>query len=139
MHLLRQKQPGKYFPEHAARFYLAEVLLALEYLHMLGIIYRDLKPENVLVREDGHIMLSYFDLSLRCTVSPTVVQSSNGNSSESKKSNGYCIQPSCIEPSCVIQPTCFGPRFLGKSKKDKKHRSKPELHSQVKPLPELMA
>ena len=43
--------------------------LALEYLHMLGIIYRDLKPENVLVREDGHIMLSDFDLSLRCSVS----------------------------------------------------------------------
>lgn len=32
---------------------------------MLGIIYRDLKPENVLVRADGHIMLSDFDLSLR--------------------------------------------------------------------------
>ncbi|KAL4300102.1 hypothetical protein AHAS_Ahas17G0167300 [Arachis hypogaea] len=39
-------------------FYVAEVLLALEYLLLLGIIYRDLKPENVLVREDGHIMLS---------------------------------------------------------------------------------
>ncbi|KAL5649865.1 hypothetical protein ACJX0J_040674, partial [Zea mays] len=58
-------------------FYIAEVLLALEYLHMLGIIYRDLKPENVLVREDGHIMLSDFDLSLRCAVSPTLIRSSN--------------------------------------------------------------
>lgn len=48
----------------ACRFYAAEVLLALEYLHMLGVVYRDLKPENVLVREDGHIMLSDFDLSL---------------------------------------------------------------------------
>eukprot|EP01018_Ginkgo_biloba_P035656 Gb_36179 [translate_table: standard] len=54
----------------------AEVLLALEYLHMLGVVYRDLKPEYVLVREDGHIMLSDFDLSLRCAVSPTLVISS---------------------------------------------------------------
>uniref|UniRef100_A0A453KII2 non-specific serine/threonine protein kinase n=2 Tax=Aegilops tauschii subsp. strangulata TaxID=200361 RepID=A0A453KII2_AEGTS len=77
LHTLRQKQPGKYFPEQAAKFYVAEVLLALEYLHMLGIIYRDLKPENVLVREDGHIMLSDFDLSLRCDVSPTLLKSSN--------------------------------------------------------------
>nr|KYP38357.1 Protein kinase PVPK-1 [Cajanus cajan] len=68
LHALRQRQPGKYFPEIAARFYVAEVLLALEYLHMLGVIYRDLKPENVLVREDGHIMLSDFDLSLRCAL-----------------------------------------------------------------------
>nr|TKS05829.1 Protein kinase PVPK-1 [Populus alba] len=47
LHALRQRQPGKYFPEHAARFYVAEVLLALEYLHMLGIIYRDLKPDCI--------------------------------------------------------------------------------------------
>ncbi|XLS61790.1 hypothetical protein HN51_016018 [Arachis hypogaea] len=51
-------------------FYVAEVLLALEYLLLLGIVYRDLKPENVLVREDGHIMLLDFNLSLRCMVSP---------------------------------------------------------------------
>lgn len=50
--------------------FTSEVLLALEYLHMLGVVYRDLKPENILVREDGHIMLSDFDLSLRCAVNP---------------------------------------------------------------------
>ncbi|XP_042057620.1 serine/threonine-protein kinase D6PK-like [Salvia splendens] len=141
LHALRQKQPGKFFPEHAARFYLAEVLLALEYLHMLGIIYRDLKPENVLVRDDGHIMLSDFDLSLRCAVSPTLVKSSN-ITAESKNS-GYCVQPTCMEPSCAIQPaciqpTCFGPRF-GKSKKDKKSKPKTEVFNQVTPLPELIA
>ncbi|KAL2335740.1 hypothetical protein Fmac_016953 [Flemingia macrophylla] len=143
LHALRQRQPGKYFSEHAVRFYVAEVLLALEYLHMLGIIYRDLKPENVLVREDGHIMLSDFDLSLRCTVSPTLVKSSN-NISETKGS-GYCIQPSCIEPTCVmqpdcIQPACFKPRFLSsKSKKNKKYKPKNDMHHQVTPLPELIA
>lgn len=139
LHALRQRQPGKFFSENAARFYVAEVLLALEYLHMLGIIYRDLKPENVLVREDGHIMLSDFDLSLRCAVSPTLVKSSNSNM-ESKKS-GYCIEPSCvIQPSC-IQPACFSPRFLSRPKKDKKKpkAKASEVHNQVSPLPELMA
>lgn len=48
--------------------------MALEYLHMLGIIYRDLKPENVLVRSDGHIMLSDFDLCL-CSDSVAAVES----------------------------------------------------------------
>lgn len=57
------------------RFYAAEVLVALEYLHMLGIIYRDLKPENVLVRSDGHIMLSDFDLSLCSDAIPAVESS----------------------------------------------------------------
>lgn len=141
LHALRQRQPGKFFPEHAARFYVAEVLLALEYLHMLGIIYRDLKPENVLVREDGHIMLSDFDLSLRCAVSPTLVKSSN--SSLDSKNSGYCAQPACIEPSCVIQPaciqpSCFAPRFL-RSKKEKKAKPKTEIYNQVTPLPELIA
>ncbi|KAE9599492.1 hypothetical protein Lal_00039525 [Lupinus albus] len=145
LHALRQRQPGKYFSEHAARFYVAEVLLALEYLHMLGIIYRDLKPENVLVREDGHIMLSDFDLSLRCVVSPTMVKSSHAFM-ETKNSGGYCAQPACIAPTCVIQPdciqpSCFMPRFLANKSKKKEKKSKPknDMHNQVIPLPELLA
>ncbi|KAL6600318.1 hypothetical protein ACP70R_045118 [Stipagrostis hirtigluma subsp. patula] len=147
LHTLRQKQPGKYFPEQAAKFYVAEVLLALEYLHMLGIIYRDLKPENVLVREDGHIMLSDFDLSLRCAVSPTLLRSSNPiTDSQQKGNSGYCVQPVCIEPaciqpSCVTTTTCFAPRFFSsKSKKEKKEKkAKADMASQVRPLPELVA
>ncbi|KAK4386455.1 protein kinase PINOID [Sesamum angolense] len=72
LHSLRYRQPQKRFSLSSARFYAAEVLVALEYLHMLGIIYRDLKPENVLVRSDGHIMLTDFDLSLCSNAIPAV-------------------------------------------------------------------
>ncbi|XP_004244035.1 serine/threonine-protein kinase D6PK [Solanum lycopersicum] len=143
LHTLRQRQPGKHFSEQAVKFYVAEVLLSLEYLHMLGIVYRDLKPENVLVREDGHIMLSDFDLSLRCAVSPTLVKSSSLEGEPLRKNSAYCVQPACIEPSCIqpscaVTTTCFGPRlFSSKSKKEKK--SKNEIGNQVSPLPELIA
>lgn len=145
LHTLRQRQAGKYFTEQAVKFYVAEVLLAMEYLHMLGIIYRDLKPENVLVREDGHIMLSDFDLSLRCAVSPTLVKSASFDTEGLKKNSGYCaqpacIEPSCIQPSCVAPTTCFSPRlFSSKSKKERKTKSKNEVGNQVNPLPELIA
>ncbi|PSS01383.1 Serine/threonine-protein kinase [Actinidia chinensis var. chinensis] len=139
LHVLRQKQNGRYFPEQAARFYVAEVLLALEYLHMLGVIYRDLKPENILVREDGHIMLTDFDLSLRCTVSPTLLQSSSVIMEPPKMSGpctgSSCIDPLCIEPSCQV--ACFSPRILPASAKAKKLKA--ELAAQVRSLPQLVA
>ncbi|KAK5830964.1 hypothetical protein PVK06_014759 [Gossypium arboreum] len=71
---LLQRQSDMKFSVPSATFYAAEVLVALEYLHMMGVIYRDLKPENVLVQEDGRIMLSDFDLSLQCDVSPNLLK-----------------------------------------------------------------
>lgn len=50
-------------PIDDARMYIAEIGLALSYLHQYGIIYRDLKPENVLFDADGHIKLTDFGLS----------------------------------------------------------------------------
>ncbi|EIE84983.1 hypothetical protein RO3G_09693 [Rhizopus delemar RA 99-880] len=58
-----QSRPGKCLSEEGAKFYAAEVIAALEYLHLQGFIYRDLKPENILLHESGHLMLSDFDLS----------------------------------------------------------------------------
>ena len=49
--------------EKTARFYLAETLLSLEYLHSKGIVYRDLKPSNILLDSDGHIKMTDFGLA----------------------------------------------------------------------------
>ncbi|KAK4778993.1 hypothetical protein SAY86_006521 [Trapa natans] len=49
--------------EDVARVYIAEVVLALEYLHSLGVVHRDLKPDNLLIAHDGHIKLTDFGLS----------------------------------------------------------------------------
>ena len=101
-----QTRPGKCLPEDGSRFYAAEVVAALEYLHLMGFIYRDLKPESmqfllkwnwqlltdlgisvldILLHQSGHIMLSDFDLAKQSNGPggmPTMVQSEhNGVSS----------------------------------------------------------
>ena len=50
-------------PEQEAKFYAAEIVLAIESVHKLDCIHRDLKPDNVLIDADGHIKLSDFGLS----------------------------------------------------------------------------
>lgn len=75
-----QRQPNKRISETAAKHYIAEVVLALEYVHMLGFVYRDLKPENILLHSSGHIMLTDFDLCKRANDAklPSVIMS-NGS------------------------------------------------------------
>lgn len=52
------------FQEDAAAFYMAEMVLALEHLHQnVGVLYRDLKPENCLLDSEGHLLLTDFGLS----------------------------------------------------------------------------
>lgn len=51
------------FTEEVARNYLCELILALEYLHGNGIIFRDLKPDNVVFDSEGHALLTDFGLS----------------------------------------------------------------------------
>ncbi|KAF5788374.1 putative protein kinase AGC-RSK-2 family [Helianthus annuus] len=111
LHAARQRQPAKCFNISSAKFYAAETLLALEYLHMMGIVYRDLKPENVLVREDGHIMLSDFDLSLKCEVVPKLVRSkpdpSRQVTHDEDEHDLKCSTPSCVLPIQPVLSSCF--------------------------------
>ena len=49
--------------EDEARFYIAELILAVEAVHHLNCIHRDLKPDNILIDKNGHIQLSDFGIS----------------------------------------------------------------------------
>ncbi|KAF7976263.1 hypothetical protein HWV62_7144 [Athelia sp. TMB] len=51
------------FSEDVTRFYIAQCILAIEAVHQLGFIHRDIKPDNILIDKDGHIKLSDFGLS----------------------------------------------------------------------------
>jgi Protein kinase domain/Domain found in Dishevelled, Egl-10, and Pleckstrin (DEP) len=61
---LQQHRGG--FARKTVQFFVAEVLLALEYLHSCGVLYRDMKLENVLLDHYGHVCLADFGLSSRC-------------------------------------------------------------------------
>lgn len=50
------------FPENEARFYIAELVQAVQSVHKLGFIHRDLKPDNILIDSQGHLKLSDFGL-----------------------------------------------------------------------------
>lgn len=50
-----------------SRFYAAEICLALEYLHSKNFVYRDLKPENLLIDQDGHIKITDFGFAKEVT------------------------------------------------------------------------
>lgn len=68
------------FDEDSAKYYIAQIVIALEYLHKNGIIHRDLKPENLLIDAEGRIKLTDFGLSemglkkLKETVEKTTIK-----------------------------------------------------------------
>ena len=63
--LYHKLKKDKFLKEDLVKFYSAQIIIALQYLHDLGIAYRDLKPENILLNEDGYIKLCDFGASVK--------------------------------------------------------------------------
>ncbi|KAF6149456.1 hypothetical protein GIB67_024703 [Kingdonia uniflora] len=70
---LLERQTEKMFSCDNIRFYAAEIVLALEYLHGLNIVYRDLKPDNIMIQETGHVMIVDFDICTKLSPKPVLV------------------------------------------------------------------
>lgn len=68
---LRSNRYG--YGHERARFFAAEVLLGLKHLHSLGILYRDLKPENCLLVETGHVKISDLGLAVQTGYTPRTI------------------------------------------------------------------
>ncbi len=79
------------FPEDRAKFYAAQIILALEHVHSLDVIYRDLKPENVLLDHLGNVKLTDFGLS------------KEGVSDHSTGANSFCGTPEYIAPEVLLR------------------------------------
>eukprot|EP01104_Vermistella_antarctica_P004365 TRINITY_DN1482_c0_g6_i1.p1 TRINITY_DN1482_c0_g6~~TRINITY_DN1482_c0_g6_i1.p1 ORF type:complete len:488 (+),score=142.70 TRINITY_DN1482_c0_g6_i1:88-1464(+) len=88
-------QKDRQFSEERVRFYCAEIVLGLEYLHNCGVLYRDLKPENLLLTDDGHICMTDFGIS------------KEGLVSDDDRTATFCGTPEYLAPE-VLEGNGYG-------------------------------
>jgi len=77
------------FNEDLVKFYAAEIYLTLQYLHSKKILYRDLKPENLILDKSGHLKLIDFGLSI-------------SDISEKNLANGFCGTMEYLPPELLL-------------------------------------
>ena len=85
--LFQHLRASKFFPEEKVKFYAASIGLALDYLHNKGIIYRDIKPENILIGEDGYLKLIDFGMAKMLK--------------DDEKATSFCGTPEYLAPEII--------------------------------------
>lgn len=136
-HLTSNNSLGNVFLEEHVAFYGAQMSLGLAHLHRLGIVYRDLKPENCLLNAQGHLVLTDFGLSK--AIGPdddddecrSIIGTPEYMAPEIIKGEPYDYAVDWWLLGCVLYDMMTGkPPFTGKTHKvilDKIIRSKPML------------
>mmetsp|Transcript_15840 Transcript_15840/g.42610 ORF Transcript_15840/g.42610 Transcript_15840/m.42610 type:complete len:1194 (+) Transcript_15840:107-3688(+) len=92
--LFRLIDQRRRLPEDWVRHYAAELILAVQHCHEQGIVYRDLKPENVMVGLDGHMMLTDFGLAKR-------IGDPKAEKPETLRTRTVCGTPSYMAPEAL--------------------------------------
>ena len=85
--LFQHLRKYKYFPEKNVKFYAAIIGLSLDYLHKKGIVYRDIKPENILIERDGYLKLIDFGMA-------KILK-------DDEKTNSFCGTPEYLAPEII--------------------------------------
>lgn len=87
--LFQHLRKQRIFDEEKVRFYGSQIALGLQYLHDKGIIYRDIKPENILMDEFGYLKLADFGMAKKLK--------------KNEKANSFCGTPEYLAPEIILQ------------------------------------
>lgn len=94
--------------ENTSRFIIAQIILAIEYLHKNNILYRDLKPENILIAADGYVKLTDFGLSKQNCFSMSFCGSPAYLSPEMLEKKGVGFSSDIYGIGCVLYEMVVG-------------------------------